>query len=208
MTGLLLITAAFFLTAYNLYDALRAERSAAEAVSRLENILTPSLQENTFAGPEEAAVPTEADEISDYILNPDMDMPVETLNGLDYIGILCVPALELELPVISEWSYPHLKSAPCRYSGSAYKDNLVIAAHNYASHFGNLKKLQAGDTVIFSDMDGNVFSYEIVQQETLQPSDIEAMENGGWDLTMFTCTTGGTSRVTVRCERVEPYGEK
>jgi sortase A len=25
------------------------------------------------------------------------------------------------------------------------------------------------------------------------------MESGDWDLTLFTCTTGGQSRITVRC---------
>lgn len=44
--------------------------------------------------------------LPDYMLCPDMEMPVKTIEGVDYIGILTIPALELELPVISEWSYP------------------------------------------------------------------------------------------------------
>ena len=58
--------------------------------------------------------------IPDYVLYPNMEMSVETINGIDFIGVLRIPTLELELPVISEWNYPNLKSAPCRYSGSAY----------------------------------------------------------------------------------------
>ena len=78
----------------------------------------------------------------DYVLNPDMEMPEIQLSGLDNascIGTLKIPALHLELPVLSEWSYPLLRKAPCRYAGSAYKGNLVIAAHNYSSHFGQIK---------------------------------------------------------------------
>lgn len=141
--------------------------------------------------------------IPDYILNPEMDMPEEEINGQQYIGVLKIPALSLELPVISAWSYPNLKVAPCRYSGSAYLNNMVVAAHNYQSHFGKLETLSQDDEVSFSDMDGNVFSYKVVEIETLSPYAIEEMTNGDWDLTLFTCTVGGQSRVAVRCENTE-----
>ena len=52
-------------------------------------------------------------------------------------------------------------------------------------------------------MDGNVFRYEVVELETLMPTAIEEMTSGDWDLTLFTCTIGGGSRVTVRCELAE-----
>ena len=96
-----------------------------------------------------------------------------------------------------------MKIAPCRYTGSAYQDDLIIAAHNYNSHFGNLKNLREGDTATLTDMDGNVFTYEMAELEILQPTDIEGMDSGEWDLTLFTCTIGGSSRVTARFERVE-----
>lgn len=191
--GLLLIAAALSLTGYNLYDGYRAERSAKEAVSSLE-VLTPV---ETALGPENDPTGKEA-EIPDYILNPNMEMPAEHINGMDYIGILRVPALDLELPVISEWSYPRLKIAPCRYTGSAYTGDLIIAAHNYSAHFGRLHALHEGDTATFTDMDGNVFTYQMAERETLQPASVDEMESGDWDLTLFTCTVGGQSRITLR----------
>lgn len=148
-------------------------------------------------------VPTEEIEIPDYILNPDMEMPVEHIDGQDYIGVLAIPGLELKLPVISEWSYPRLKIAPCRYAGSAYTGDLIISAHNYSSHFGKLNHLHVGDTVSFTDIDGNVFHYKVMEIYTLKPTAIEEMESGDWDLTLFTCTVGGQSRVTVRCDSVK-----
>lgn len=128
---------------------------------------------------------------------------METFEGQDYIGILEIPPVGLELPVLSEWSYPRPKLAPCRYAGSAYQDNMVIAAHNYQSHFADIRNLSTGEEVIFTDMDGNVFQYEVVVYEVLLPTDVEEMTSGHWDLTLFTCTVGGASRVTLRCDRVE-----
>ena len=128
-------------------------------------------------------------------------MPTVSFDGNDYIGRVDIPSLGLSLPVISEWSYPRLKIAPCRYTGSAYLDNLIIAAHNYSSHFGNLNRLNTGDTVTFTDVDGNQFTYAVSLIEDLPGTAIEEMQAGEWDLTLFTCTLGGRSRVTVRCER-------
>jgi len=201
--GLLLIAAALFLTAFNLYDGLRAEKEAVLAAGRLEELMPAPRTPVTEVIPEKAPDSAEEIELPDYVLNPEMEMPVAEVDGVEYIGTVRVPALGLDLPVISRWSYPNLRIAPCRYEGSAYLDNLILAAHNYGSHFGNLKTLSQGDTVIFTDMDGNAFYYEVAVLETLKPTAVEEMESGGWDLTLFTCTIGGASRVTVRCERAE-----
>lgn len=204
--GLLLIASALFLVSYNLYDELRAEQSARQAVTQLDAYLpaeaAPEAPSDS-AGDQESLVSDERTVIPDYVLSPNMEMPVETINGIDFIGVLRIPALELELPIISEWNYPNLKTAPCRYSGSAYLNNLIICGHNYTSHFGTLKNLWEGDIATFTDMDGNVFTYKMVERETLLPTSIDAMESGEWDLTLFTCTVGGQSRVTIRFELEE-----
>ena len=198
--GLLLLLAALLLTAYNLWrDAM-----ASTSVDFVLEHLTPALSSRQAVLPalpsgealEEAFVP-------DHVLNPEMAMPEETIDGRNYIGVLDIPALELSLPIISEWSYDALQIAPCRYSGSAYLDNLVIAGHNYRSHFASLPQLQPGDSVTFTDMDGNVFSYVVSSLETLSPYAISDMTSGDWDLTLFTCTVGGQSRLAIRCDRTE-----
>ena len=113
-----------------------------------------------------------------------------------------IPELELELPIMADWSYPKLQIAPCRYTGSVRGEDLVIMAHNYASHFGGLSKLLEGDSVIFTDMDGIVTEYEVVAQDVLDPYAVEEMTSGEFDLTLFTCTFGGHNRVTVYCDMV------
>lgn len=198
--GLLLIAAALFLVLYNIHDDRVAQRASMEAVSSLEELIPT--EPPTEPEEEEEKLRYDDVEIPDFILNPDMDMPVKRVRGLDYIGILRIPVLNLKLPVVSEWNYTSLKAAPCRYTGSAYKNDMVIAAHNYVTHFGNLKKLQEGDIVTFTDIDGNMFIYEVLEMETLQPKDVDGMVSGDWDLTLFTCTVGGATRVTIRLNRI------
>lgn len=185
--GLLLIAAALFLSVYNEWESREARDSARQVIAQLCDEL-----------PTEAGEPTTLPDVR-------REMPVKTIDGRDYIGVLSIPSLELELPVISQWDYPALKVAPCRYSGSLYQDNLIICAHNYASHFGKLKELQPGDIVLFTDMDEHVVTFQMVERETLNPMDAEGMEAGDWDLTLFTCTIDGQTRVTIRLERVEVF---
>jgi len=133
---------------------------------------------------------------------PDPYDPIMTeveIDGYSYIGYLTIPALDLNLPVMSQWSYPNLKVSPCRYSGSTKTGDLVIAAHNYTRHFGNISSLQIGDAVYFNDMDGVVWCYEVAELNVLNPTSVEEMTSGDYDLTLFTCTYTGKSRVTVRC---------
>lgn len=131
--------------------------------------------------------------------DPDSGMGELMVDGYSYIGILTIPSLGLELPVMSDWSYPQLRIAPCRYSGSVASKDLVIAAHNYSRHFGSIKDLEAGDSVYFTEMDGTVTSYEVEEVDVLNPTAVEEMTDSGFPLTLFTCTYGGQSRVTVRC---------
>lgn len=199
--GLLLIVAASLLAVYNIYASFRAGKISQQAVEWLKE----ESSDDGFLNPEDEMYSSGEKSFPDYILNPDMEMPVENRDGIDYIGVLSIPTLELELPVISEWSDTNLKNAPCRYSGSAYKDNLVIAGHNYRSHFGTLKKLNVGDVAIFTDVEGNQFIYEMSVREVLSPTDVEEMTQEEWALTLFTCTVGGKNRITIRFERLNHY---
>ncbi len=194
--GLLLIAAALFLGAYNLWDDSRAGMASRQIVEKLPK---PSESETLSLDPDEQVIP-------DYQLNPDMEMPEMEIEGNDYIGTLEIPDLDLSLPVMGDWSYPKLKIAPCRYSGSAYQGGLVIAAHNYSRHFGRLNQLQPGAQVKFTDIDGNVFEYKVAEIQNLEPAAIEEMTDSGWDLSLFTCTLGGQSRITVRCQKTEKSG--
>ena len=194
ITGLLLFAAALALSVYNLWDGYRAEQSREKLLEEYRDNISDKGEKTE-----------ESDgQIPDYQLNPEMEMPEITLEDLDgaaCIGVLEIPKIDLKLPVLSEWSYPLLKKAPCRYSGSAYLDNLVIAAHNYRTHFGKLKELETGDEVIFTDAAGNQFEYKVAAVEALTPQSVEDMTSGEWALSLFTCTLDGKNRVTVRCEK-------
>ena len=200
--GLLLIVAAFSLAGYNVWDARRAENASADIVGKLED---------RIGGRNGAAKPL----INDGEDNPFIPaMPTEEIDGYRYIGELTIPSLDLKLPVMEEWDYERLKISACRYTGSYYTDDLVICAHNYARHFSPIKWIDIGADIFFKNVEGVVYHYSVSNRETLQPVQVSALiENDSnsaekgvtadWDLSLFTCNTGGQTRCVVRCDRVD-----
>lgn len=200
LLGLLLIAAALFLIAYNTHEEMVAKEFVKNVVIRLQETISETKSESVI---DEKDVLRGEIEIPDYILSPGMDMPAENIDGQDYIGLLDISSLELQLPVIRQWSDSLLKIAPCRYSGSPYMDNLIIAGSNYKSHFGKIKNLRVGDRVIFTDLDGNVFLYEVTELNILTSPSLEQMIREECDLYLFTSTAAGQNQVIVCCERVQ-----
>lgn len=177
--GAILILAALALLGYNMVTDARAGRQAEALLADVQSALDEHTPVSTL-GPE---------------------LPVVEIDGYGYVGTLSVPTLGLELPVMSDWDYKRLKIAPCRQFGSSRTDDLVIAAHNYKTHFGLLGELSPGDPVAFTDMDGIVNHYSVAGTQVLQPTEVDAVQNSGYDLVLYTCTIGGRSRVVVFCNR-------
>ena len=180
--GILCLLGALGLVIYNRWEEAQAARNTEVLLEQVQLAM-----EEDAPQAEPSAQPAE--------------MATVQVDGYDCIGILSVPALELELPVLTDWSYAKLKLAPCLYYGAYYEENFVIAAHNYDAHFGRLSQLLPGDRVLFTDVAGRSHSYEVVLLETLPKEATEEMIASGFDLSLYTCTPGGANRVTVRCRQ-------
>ncbi|MDR1246918.1 MAG: sortase [Clostridiales Family XIII bacterium] len=183
--GLLVLSAASLF----LYNTAEDSRASAAALS-IADELSARIEERTETSPHSGGAPAAVTSGAIYI------------DGETYIGVLRIPALSLSLPVMSDWSYDRLKISPCRYSGAAEDDTMVIAAHNYRRHFGSIHLLPYGSELTFTDADGNTAVYAIAEIETLEATDIKGMTASDYDLTLFTCTYGGAARLAVRCDRV------
>lgn len=195
--GAVLILSALLLFISNKRDAERAGQEAEILMTELETRMREQAAQSAGEKPDSG------DEGETQAEEPAADLPVVEINGYRYIGYLEIPRLYMKLPVMSEWDYDLLEAAPCRQFGSTLTDDLVIAAHNYSTHFGDLKWLKEGDAVSFTDMDGNINSYAVAATGNVDPDDVDAVVNSEYDLVLYTCTYGGRTRVAVFCNRVE-----
>lgn len=185
--GVALVLGALSIFFYNQHEAREGEKFSKDILPKLQDEIDSNQALSTDSGG----------------VSYSGDMPTIEIDGHEYIGYLSIPSLGLELPVMANWSYPQLRIAPCRYSGSIWSDDMVLMAHNYARHFGQLSRLSIGSEVMFKDVYGITIIYEVVAIDTLNPTAVEDMTSGEYDLTLFTCTYGGKNRITVRCDRVE-----
>lgn len=188
-----LVALGFF--GYNQYEEHRASQGAASVMPQMVDAI---LSQETRPVPQETRDP----ELPQEETVPPGPMKTMEIDGHEYIGFVTIPALELELPVMADWTYPKLQINPCRFTGSIYTDNLVLMAHNYAKHFGGLSKLTPGDRVSFTDVDGHIWKYEVIDIQITDPNDAETLTCGEYDLVLFTCTYGGQNRVMVGCDSI------
>ncbi len=198
LVGVLLIGGAGGWHLYNQSQESRAQENATAVLTTIQESFhqkTPEEEPQEVVQEEVIVTPLFQEETS-----PLAEMPVLVVDGTAYVGALELPTLGLELPVIQTCSDHNLKLAPCLYAGSVYSNDMVIAGHNYVSHFAHLNQLKEGDEIHFLDMDQKVYAYTVAGMEMIQPTDPEEMvAPGGWDLSLFTCTPDGKSRLTVRC---------
>ena len=199
--GAACLMAAIGFVVYNRWEAENAAYISQSLLQDVQLVIDENKTNDPLQSENGNTDSVENDDLPEDAKTP-REMATIKVDGYDCIGILSVPVLELELPVLTEWSYAKLKQAPCHYYGSYYEADFVIAAHNYQAHFGRLSELHSGDIVIFTDVHGVDHYYEVVLLETLIPTATEEMITSGFDLSLYTCTPGGASRVTVRCRAI------
>ncbi|WP_297630950.1 sortase [uncultured Clostridium sp.] len=180
LLGVICITVASVITFNNIYNDYKGKKSSLEVF----NILDREISRDSYKIKDEGRMKT-----------------IE-VNGRKYIGLLEIQSIGLKLPIQWEWSYEDLEISPCRYKGSIKDDSMVLMGHNYNSHFSNIKKLNKGDEVKFTDVEGIQYKYQVKEKEELHKTKVEDMISGDWDLTLFTCSYNRINRVAIRCERL------
>ena len=123
--GVCCLISSLGLIAYNRWE----EENAQDVSMNILQDVQEDIQDNTRE--ESTSEDSNRDESKDISVDVPKEMLTMLVDGYDCIGVLSIPVLELELPVLTNWSYAKLKIAPCHYFGSYYEKDFVIAAHNY-----------------------------------------------------------------------------
>lgn len=136
--------------------------------------------ENTAQTASQTALATMKTEITNVETSENTEILID---GTLYMGILSIPTLNLELPIQNSWSYEKLSQTPCLYQ----TEPMVIAGHNYKAHFGTLSNLKTGDQVMLTYANGEVEKFYVSSMKTIKDTEVEAVTNSKYDLTLFTC---------------------
>ena len=124
-------------------------------------------------------------------------MPVLEIQGKDYIALLEVPAVGVILPVQHNWSSRNLLTAPCRFGGSCYDGSMILGAGD--KQFDFCCKLDLGDAVVITDMQGREFSYAVQWIERSSAVPYDYLADIEYPLTLFTQEPYSNRYIIVRC---------
>lgn len=143
--------------------------------------------------------------IDELNLNENVQKFDVKFEGYDVIGLLKIPAIDLEYPIISETTDATMKISISRFWGGDVNGygNLSLAGHNNynGTMFGKNNKLKLGDIVELTDLSGNLIKYEIKEIFKTDPNDTSVLktENDSIrEVTLITCSNGRKERLIIK----------
>ena len=125
-------------------------------------------------------------------------MPVLSLDGTDYVGILELPTHASALPVCADWG--HSSKQPCRFSGSIYDGTIQIGGTSQKGQYEFYRDISVGDAVYFTDMTGNRYTYAVKDIRYEKHADQAALASEDAALVLFIKNIYAFEYVIVFCD--------
>lgn len=113
----------------------------------------------------------------------DNTMSVLAIEEKDFVGILEMPKYGSSLPVCAIWG--EVSKYPCRLSGSTYDRTIQIGTTSQKGQYDFYREVSVGDSVFFTDMEGNRFAYEITDIRYEKHADQPVLYREDTALTLF-----------------------
>ena len=144
-------------------------------------IHTAEKQTKEYVNAIRESIPEPQDTVSEE--RSDNTMPTLSIDETDFVGILEMPRHESALPVCTTWE--NISKYPCRFDGSIYDSTLQIGGTSQKGQYDFYRDISVGDPVIFTDMEGNSFSYEVTDLYYAKSADKTALKHKDSSLTLF-----------------------
>ena len=125
-------------------------------------------------------------------------MPVLSVDGTDFIGILEMPRYGSALPVAADWG--KVSKYPCCLGGSVYDRSIQIGTTSQKGQYDFYREISAGDTVFFTDMEGNRFCYEVTDIRYESHADQETLQRKDAALTLFIKNVYALEYIVIFCD--------
>ena len=130
-------------------------------------------------------------------------------NGYNIVGIIKIPTINIEYPILDKTSDKAREVAITRFWGNNVNDigNLTMAGHNYldGTMFGKTKKLNIGDKIEMTDLTGKTIEYAIFSKYVIDPNDVEcvkSVQGNTREITLLTCTNGRSNRLVIKAREI------
>lgn len=125
-------------------------------------------------------------------------MATLSVDGINFVGVLEMPRYQSVLPVGNTWG--HLTDYPCRFSGSIYNSTLQIGATTQKGQYDFYREISVGDTLIFTDAEGNRYTYAITNLRYETHADQATLNREDATLTLFIKNIYAFEYLIVSCD--------
>ena len=134
------------------------------------------------------------------------EQPIELqMQGHKVIGIINIPAIDLEYPIIDKTTKETMRISISKFSGGEINEigNVALAGHNNYSGtmFGKNKNLKIKDKIYLTDLTRRTIEYEIYNIFVTDPNDtsiLETEDKTKRELTLITCKNGRSERLIIK----------
>ena len=145
------------------------------------NIISSEKQVQYYASTLQALIPNSQNSVLEE--RRDNTMSVLSVDGTDFVGLVEFPRYESALPVCADWG--NTSKFPCRFSGSIYDGTMQIGATTQKGQYDFYHELSVGDTVIYTDAEGNRYTFTITSLYYKKHADQAALHQKEAPLKLF-----------------------
>ena len=198
---------------YAEYDRQKSEQVSKEILTGID-FVEPEIVEETIVVVLNSALAQEEDVdelVEEVYAETDNIQKTRTKSGTEYytIGVINIPKINVNYPILSETSDELLKISPCKFHGADPNEvgNFCIVGHNYRNSlfFSKVPTLNSGDIIQVTDLSGRTIQYKIYNKYEVDPADVSCttqLTNGRKEVTLITCTDDSKHRVVVKAREV------
>ena len=197
---IILIVSIFILVgmiAYDYYDMEKTKKDTGSMINEIDGIIVANKEFN------ESNLNDNTDNRNTNIKDNRNSKKIAKVSGCVVYGKIKIDKIEIEYPIIEYASENSLWKSICKISSNDIngKGNLCLAGHNMRnfSMFGNLRKVDIGDTIVITKLNGEEYVYKVYEKTYVNPDQTEVLKDTDEAIvTLVTCNDASNKRLIVK----------
>lgn len=138
-------------------------------------------------------------------------LSVVEYKGYKVIGIIKIPKIDLEYPILEKTTKESMLISISRFWGGDINGygNVSLAGHNNRATltmFGKNKYLEIGDSIFLTGLDNKTIEYKIYKTFLTDPNDVTILkttDDKSREVTLITCSKGHENRLIIKAKEIE-----